>query len=273
MPLYRPSELMHYLESLGVRPKKGMSQNFLIDGNILKKIVRLADVKDSDNVLEIGSGPGALTEILLGAAKNVVAIEKDAVFAEALAKQNHSNLTVYPEDVLAFPLDRLKPLAPLKLIANLPYALTTPILEKFVKERSLCSSLTVMVQEEVARRMTSPPGSKVFGSLSVFLQFFADVSYGFFVPRNCFYPVPDVDSAVVHLKLKAPPEVDEKAFFTIVRTAFQQRRKTIASSLKKLIPDIALVLEEAGISPKARPETLDLEEFLLIYRLAHEGGA
>ena len=158
MAIYKPSELHRFLEQIGAAPKKRLSQNFLIDGNILKKMVAAAKVEAGDLVLEIGPGPGCLTEQLLGSGAYVIAVEKDPTFATALQRlQQQGRLDIYEDDVMAFSFEealqkRLKPGQKAKLIANLPYHLTTPLLARFVKHFSLFSSLVVMVQEEVARR-------------------------------------------------------------------------------------------------------------------------
>lgn len=273
--MYKPSDLIPFLASLGIVPKKGLSQNFLIDGNILRKMVSLADVKPGDVVIEIGPGPGALTQALLGTGARVIAIEKDPVLAQALSRLNPADnrLKVFCEDILSFSFEQLtpyiegRPLA--KVVANLPYHLTTPILAHLVERRDLFSSLTLMVQEEVARRFTGQPKTKDYSGFTIFLEYYTHPTYGFGVSRHCFYPQPEVDSAVVHLQLHPPPpSVDAEFFFRLTRTAFEHRRKMLRASLKDFAsPKIIMkALEECGLSPLARPEELSLENFLNLYK-------
>jgi 16S rRNA (adenine1518-N6/adenine1519-N6)-dimethyltransferase len=265
MPLFRPSELKEFLLSLGVRPQKRMSQNFLIDGNILQKIATLADLKAGDLVVEIGSGPGALTELLLEKGCKVIAIEKDLVFAKALHRlKQDDRLQVIESDVLEVDFHSYIT-QKAKVVANIPYHLTSPIMEKLFSSSSLFSKVVLMVQEEVARRCVAQPHSKDFSSFSIFLQFYAAVRYGFFVSRNCFYPAPNVDSAVICLDIKEKlPLEHPDPFFQMVRKAFSQRRKMLTSSLKGLVSQEAILkaLHELKKSPKTRPEELSLQEWI-----------
>lgn len=271
--MYKPSELRLFLNELGIFPKKGLSQNFLIDGNIIRKIVATANVQPEDTVLEIGPGPGSLTQALLQTGARVLAVEKDAVLAHALTRLGSaSQLKVVCDDILAFPLEKLAQEGTnrLKVIANLPYHLTTPILVHLISQSHLFSSLTLMVQEEVARRFTAKPGHKDYSSFTVFLQFYSNPQYAFFVSRHCFYPAPKVDSAVVKLDLKEPPLVQNvESFFKMTRTAFEHRRKMLRVSLKPLCESQAIsqALEEIGLNPLARPEELSLADFLKLHAL------
>lgn len=275
-PIYKPSELRLFLDGLGISPKKGLSQNFLIDGNIIRKIVKAADTEPGDLVLEIGPGPGSLTQALLNAGAHVVAVEKDSVLAQALQRLQtpDQRLEVFCEDILTFPLEEI--LGPkvaagkkVKVIANLPYHLTTPILAKLAQMTHLFTSLTVMVQDEVGVRMTAAPGNKDYSSLTIFLNFYSHPRYAFFVSHNCFYPAPKVDSAVVVLTLKKPPIVDEELFFKITRTAFEHRRKMLRASLRDLFEPMIIsnALESIGQNPLARPEMLSLDDFLKLYEI------
>ena len=212
MPIYKPSELRTFLNQLGIKPKKGLSQNFLIDGNIVRKIVAAANVVPGDVVLEIGPGPGSLTQALLEAGADVLAVEMDSTLAEALERLQtpEKKLQIFCLDILNFSLQ--KNLLPLlkngkkaKVIANLPYHLTTPILAMLIPHHLIFSSLTLMVQEEVGRRFTALPNTSEYSSFTVFLQFYSVPVYAFTVSRNCFYPVPKVDSAVVSLNLNPLP--------------------------------------------------------------------
>jgi 16S rRNA (adenine1518-N6/adenine1519-N6)-dimethyltransferase len=264
--IYKPTELRVFLDSLGTKAKKSLSQNFLIDGNILRKIVKTADVQPADLVLEVGPGPGALTEALLEAKAHVIAVEKDSIFAGALRR--FENVEVYEDDIMEFDITSHIPKgSKAKLIANLPYHLTTPILTKVASLHEHFQLVVVMVQEEVARRFVAQKGNKDYSSISIFLNIFCEPKYAFKVSRNCFYPAPNVDSAIVTLKLKKPPNIDLDKFFLMTRTAFQHRRKMLKASLKDLYTpqDVMNALQILNINPLARPEELSTDEFLLLF--------
>lgn len=275
MAIYKPQELLAFLESLGIRPKKGLSQNFLIDGNIIRKIVSSANVKAGDVVIEIGPGPGSLTEGLLQAGAKVIAIEKDRVLANALARfQTADNaLRIIPADILECPLEdilkeHLEKGQKAKVIANLPYHITTPIVTRLIPMHTLISKIVIMVQEEVARRFVGHPGTPSYGSLTVYLNYYSHPNYLFKVSKNSFYPSPTVDSAVVELTLKVPPSVsNQEKFFEMTRRAFEQRRKMLRVSLKeKYSPNkVENALEKMGRNPLSRPEELSLEEFIALF--------
>lgn len=275
MPLYKPSELRQFLTELNVSPKKVLSQNFLIDGNIIRKIVETANVTADDVVLEVGPGPGALSEALLQKGAHVIAVEKDRMLAKALErlKSPENHLDVFCDDIMEFPIEQelTKCLAKGqkgKVIANLPYHLTTPILVHLVPLNHIFSSLYLMVQEEVARRFTAKPGTKEYGSLTIFLNFFTRPKYAFQVSNQCFFPKPSVQSAVVILELREPPQVDSvENFFKLTRTAFQHRRKMLRGSLRELHEPkiVEEALERIGVSPQSRPEELSLDQWLALY--------
>ena len=273
MPIYKPSELHQFLQSLGVSPKKILSQNFLIDGNIIRKIVESASVEANDIVLEIGPGPGALTEALLEKGAHVIAVEKDRVLAQALErlKTPSRHLDIYCDDILLFPIKQTLQMctqSKVKVIANLPYHITTPILAYLVQEHRLFSNIIVMVQEEVARRFVALPGTKTYSSFTLFLNFFSNPKFLFPVSRHCFYPPPKVESAVVSLEPKEPPKVaDQDAFFVLTRTAFNHRRKMLRASLKELYPpeQVMKALEQLNLDPLARPEMLGLDDWLRFF--------
>lgn len=277
MSLYKPSELTAFLNSLGIAPKKGLSQNFLIDGNIIKNILASAHLQDGDQVLEIGPGPGALTEALLKAGASVVAVEMDNTLAQALHRltDDPSKLTVVQEDVLKTSWEQIKSYFPnkdqkIKLIANLPYHITTPVLAKFVPLHDDIESIVVMVQEEVGRRMSANPGSKEYGSISLFLTFYSKVEYQFKVGKRCFFPSPKVDSAVVKLTLKKPPaSIDPSSFFALTRTAYQHRRKSLRASLKAFFAphQVEEALMKLQLPDLVRPEELTLENWCDLYLL------
>lgn len=267
MSVYKPSELMLYLQELGIGPRKALSQNFLIDGNIIRKIVATAGVKGGDTVLEIGPGPGALTEELLSTGARVIAVEKDPLLAEGLKRLK--GLEIYCNDILDFPLeDHIRDKA--KVIANLPYNITTPILVHLVPKRHILSQLVLMVQDEVALRMTAKVGSSEYSSLTLFLNYYTHPRYAFKVSNNCFYPAPKVQSAIVVLDLKEPPQgSDETKFFKVTRRAFEQKRKSLRSSLREIYDPQAIenALIEMGKSPLSRPQEFSVEDFIQFIRL------
>ncbi len=264
MAKFRPKELQEYLAKIGAKPSKSLSQNFLIDGNILNKIVDLAEVTKDDLVVEVGPGPGALTERLLETGCDVVAIEKDATFAKALSAPK---LCVIEADALEYDLQpHIAKKA--KVVANLPYNVTTPLLQRFLKQGELFSSLIVMVQDEVARRLTMPCPPKDFVAFTLFLQYYSKPRYGFIVSPTCFYPAPGVYSAVIRLDLeKRFPVQDEDLFFTLVNAAFSQRRKMIKATLKPWYEPQKLIeaLEFLKKAPTSRPEDLSTEEWVKLY--------
>lgn len=275
MAIYKPTELLQFLQSLGVSPKKGLSQNFLIDGNIIKKIADTAQVQPGDVVLEIGPGPGALTEILLEKGAHVIAVEKDKVLAQALERLQTADhrLHVYCDDIMEFDIEgviRKFTQDKAKVIANLPYHITTPILAYLVQRNTLFSNIVVMVQEEVARRFVGLPGTRDYSSFTVYLQFFSNPKFAFTVSRHCFFPPPKIESAVVMLEPKTPPIVsNQEAFFKLTRTAFGHRRKMLRASLKELYaPDAVMqALESMQINPLIRPESLSLNDWLTLFKL------
>lgn len=268
MTISSPSKLLAFLEAEGLAPKKSLSQNFLIDQNILKKIVKTAEIQPGDVVLEIGPGPGALTETLLHAGAKVIAVEKDRAFAEKIRR--FEGVQVFAGDVRDFPFETLEKGGGIKVVANLPYHLTSVILALLLPRIDLFSQLTLMVQDEVAKRMTAKPNEPDFSSLSIFLNFYSVPKYSFTVSNRCFYPAPKVQSAVVNLAMKkALPDVPPEQFFPIVRKAFSQRRKMIRASLadrfeKGLIEE---TLVKIGCRKEARPENLSLDEWLAFYNL------
>jgi 16S rRNA (adenine1518-N6/adenine1519-N6)-dimethyltransferase len=275
MPIYKPSELRLFLSELNISPKKVLSQNFLIDGNIIRKIVETAKVTADDIVLEIGPGPGSLTEALLDKGASVIAVEKDRVLSKALErlKLPERKLEIFCEDIMEFPLEEkisqlLSNGKKAKVIANLPYHLTTPILVQLVQMNHLFSSFTVMVQEEVARRFTAKPGTSDYSSFTLFLNFYSNPHYGFGVSQHCFFPEPKVQSAMVILDLKEPPFVsDVEQFFILTRTAFTHRRKMMRGSLRELYQpqEIEKTLLSMGLNPLSRPGELNLEQFIHLF--------
>lgn len=249
------SELIPFLNRIQAAPQKKLSQNFLIDPNIIRKITDLAEIYPGDSVLEIGPGPGALTLALLEKKANVFAVEMDPLFAKHLHRYQNGHLRVYQDDFLKFRMENLP--KNLKVVANLPYHITTPILEKLFG--SSFSSIVVMVQKEVAARMQAKPGTKEMGSLSLFVQFYSKIVDSFIVPSTCFYPKPKVDSTVIRLDTTQIPETNP---FTLIHPAFQHRRKMLTSSLPFSKDAIRQALTEIGMRPDARPEMLSLGQWI-----------
>lgn len=271
-----PSVVRNLIEQHQFRIKKSLGQNFLTDGNIINKIVDTAELQLNEVVVEIGPGLGALTRRLAEKARQVFAVEIDrsvfCILEETLAGLN--NVTLVQEDALKTNFDRLvnthdNKAGKFKVVANLPYYITTPLIMHLLEERFCISKIVVMVQEEVARRLTASPGNKDYGALTVAANFYAEVKTAFKVPRTVFMPRPEVDSAVVSLTVRELPAVNvlnENDFFTLVKAAFQQRRKTLLnalSSANKQIPKERWldILHEADIDPTRRGETLNLQEF------------
>lgn len=256
--------------------KKKFGQNFLIDGGVLEGIVEAAGVTDKDCVLEIGPGIGTLTQYLAEAAGRVVAVEIDKTLLPVLADtlSEYDNVTVINEDVLKVDIDRIieeyNERRPIKVVANLPYYITTPIIMKLFESGALIESITVMVQKEVADRMAAGPGNKDYGSLSLAVGFYAEANTVIDVPPSSFIPQPNVGSAVVKLTKYPEPKVnvkDAKYLFEIIRTSFNQRRKTLSNSLSNNASlgvsrdKVSAALVKMGIDERARGETLTLEQF------------
>ncbi len=246
--------------------KKHLGQNFLFDAEILGSIVSAACLSPEDTVVEIGPGPGRLTRLLADRAKKLIAIELDPDLFERLRGDfiAYANVEIMQGDALQFPFETI---GPFKVVANIPYYITTPIIFRLLQARPLLQSMTLTIQKEVARRIVARPGGKDYGVLSIGTQFHAEPELTRIIPKEAFRPVPKVDSAVVHMTIRPAPAVavsDERLFFRIVKTAFSQRRKTLANSLKSLHQDIREILVSAGIDPGRRPETLSLAEFALL---------
>lgn len=260
------------------RAKKRFGQHFLNDRNIIRKIVAAAGVKEGDLVLEIGPGTGVLTEELLLAGARVWAVEVDAELIEFLkGRFQTESLTIIPADALKVSYEELARGAGgrLKLVANLPYYISGPLLSKLLTERAAFSIMVLMFQKEVAVRITSGPKSRDYGNLSVLSQALTDVKREFDVPARLFSPKPKVDSSVVSFRVLDSPKIefeDEEFFRKVVRSAFGARRKTLLNALSSLggKEEMLGALEEAGIDPKRRGETLDLDEFGALSRAIYK---
>ena len=274
--LGNPQETIAVLNKYHFVFQKKFGQNFLIDNHVLDKIIRAAQITEEDFVLEIGPGIGTMTQYLACAAREVCAVEIDRNLIPILEDtlQDYDNVTILNQDILKVDIGQLarekNDGKPIKVVANLPYYITTPIIMGLFESHVPVESITVMVQKEVADRMQTGPGSKDYGALSLAVQYYAQPYIAANVPPNCFMPRPKVGSAVIRLTLHDHPPVqaeDEKLLFQIIRASFNQRRKTLVNGLRNYEgldfsrEEIEDALEQCGFSPSVRGEALSLEEF------------
>ncbi len=263
-PAMTPTAIRERLTALNLRPSKALGQNFLADGNILRRIIELADLRRDETVLEIGPGLGALTAELMAAAGKLIAIEKDARLC-AYLRDRFPGLDLVEADAVTAPLPVVD-----KVVANLPYSISTPILERLVEAEQKPRALVLTLQREVAQRLAAAPRHKDYGALTLFTQLHYHVAIEHVIAPRCFFPAPQVESAVVVL-LRRDPRVKLRAgapFHEIIRQGFSQRRKM----LKKLLArqyDAERAFAEVGIPGKVRAEELSLEQWI---RLANAVG-
>ena len=265
--------MIDILDRYGFKFNKRLGQNFIIDGNIIKKIADVAGLDESTGVLEIGPGFGTLTQVLCKKAKKVIAVEVDENLREVhKGTLNYPNLKIIYEDFLKVDVNKLIEEEfqglDVKIVANLPYYITTPIITKVLEEKYKVSKIVVMVQKEVAQRLNAKAGTKEYGALTLAVQYRADTNIAMIVPNTVFMPRPKVDSAVVELKILPEPKIrvrDERMLFAVIRASFGQRRKTILNGLSKNLNISKDIINEslvyAGIPPGIRGEDLTLEEF------------
>lgn len=271
------SATMDLVKRHGFKFTKSLGQNFLIDDNIVDKIVAGAGIGSSDKIIEVGPGIGTLTREMASRAGDLMAVEIDKNLIPILTDTlgDYENVKIVNEDIIKADIrgliDENLDGGPVKLVANLPYYITTPIIMRFLEEDINVTDIVVMVQKEVAERMNAQPGGKDFGALSVAVQFYCDTEIVAKVPRHLFVPQPNVDSIVIALRVRPERKyrVDsEDLFFKVVKAAFGQRRKTLLNSIASmgnLSKDMVKeALEEAGIDPKRRGETLSLDEFAIL---------
>ncbi|MDF2855324.1 MAG: rRNA methyltransferase [Neobacillus sp.] len=266
------------LERYGFSFKKSLGQNFLIDTNILQRIVDFAEIGENTGTIEIGPGIGALTEQLARSSKKVVAFEIDQRLLPILSDtlSPYENVKIIHKDVLEADVQgvidqEFADMDDLMVVANLPYYVTTPIIMKLLEEHLPIRGIVVMLQKEVANRISASPGTKEYGSLSIAIQYYTHAETVMIVPKTVFVPQPNVDSAVIRLTRREKPAVsvkDENFFFHVTRSSFAQRRKTILNNLTSQLPDgkqkkeeILAALAAADIEPTRRGETLSLAEF------------
>lgn len=268
------SATMDLVKRHGFKFTKSLGQNFLIDDNIVDKIVAGAGIGPSDKIIEVGPGIGTLTREMASRAGALMAVEIDKNLIPILTDTlgDYENVKIVNEDIIKADIrgliDENLDGGPIKLVANLPYYITTPIIMRFLEEDINVTDIVVMVQKEVAERMNAQPGGKDFGALSVAVQFYCDTEIVAKVPRHLFVPQPNVDSIVIALRVRPERKYrvdNEDLFFKVVKAAFGQRRKTLLNSIASmgnLTKDMVKeALEEAGIDPKRRGETLSLDEF------------
>ena len=280
--LGQPQNTIAILKKYDFTFQKKFGQNFLIDTHVLEKIVDAADIGKEDLVLEIGPGIGTVTQYLCEAARQVIAVEIDRKLIKILKDtlSAYDNVEVINEDILKVDIAKLveekNEGKPIKVVSNLPYYITTPIIMTLLEKRVPVTDMTLMMQEEVARRMQATPGNKDYGALSLAVQYYSVPYIAAFVPQNCFMPRPNVGSAVVNLKCHKNPPVevmDEELMFKLIKASFAQRRKTLQNGLansaeldftkEEIIEAILKMQELLGMkqNPLIRGETLTLKEF------------
>lgn len=277
------------LEHHGFTFKKSFGQNFLTDTNILQKIVDTAEVDKAVNVIEIGPGIGALTEFLAENATEVMAFEIDDRLVPILADtlRDFDNVTIVNEDILKVDLAKhiqnfKNPDLPIKVVANLPYYITTPILMHLIESGIPFSEFVVMMQREVADRISAQPNTKAYGSLSIAVQYYMTAKVAFIVPRTVFVPAPNVDSAILKMVRRPEPAVavkDEAFFFKVAKASFTHRRKTLWNNLtgyfgksEEVKEQLTAALEKAELAPSVRGEALDLAAFAHLSDALQEQG-
>ena len=271
-----PQNTIEILHKYKFHFQKKFGQNFLIDAHVLDKIIEAAEITKDDFVVEIGPGIGTMTQYLAEAAREVVAVEIDKALIPILEDtlQNYKNISILNEDILKVDLlslvEQRNQNQPMKVVANLPYYITTPIIMQLFESRVPIKSVTVMVQKEVAQRMQVGPGTKDYGALSLAVQYYARPYIAANVPPNCFMPRPNVGSAVIRLDRYEEPPVDvtdERLMFRLIRASFNQRRKTLVNGLANSPEldfskeEILKALADLGKDAAVRGETLTLEEF------------
>ncbi len=266
------ASIKHELREHGLFPKKKLGQHFLVDRNVLNKVVRIAEVGEEDVILEVGPGLGQMTVALAHLAKKVIALEIDERLVAILRQKvkDYPNVEVSQGDILKvdFKCFFKKEAGPIKVVANLPYQISTPLLFRFIESKEVFSDLTLMLQREVAERMVASPGRKEYGPLSILIQVFSEVSIQFIIKPSSFFPAPKVESALIQMVWKEKPMIeadDEEWFKRVVKACFGYRRKTLINALKhselSLPKSIESRMEEIGIDPRRRPETFTIPEF------------
>lgn len=272
-PTIAKREVTKYiLKTFDIHMSKKLGQNFLIDEGIVKEIVHAADIQEGETILEVGPGIGTLTQGLAEAKANVVAVELDNRLPEVLAKtlEGYDNVRIVHGDILKVNIPEIVEGKNFKVVANLPYYITTPIIMALLEQKLPVTKIVTMIQKEVADRMVAKPGKKDYGALSVAVQYYTTPEIVAHVPPKSFIPAPAVDSVVIRCDVRPEPAVkviSEKMFFRVVKAAFSQRRKTLSNSLKTMgiaAEVIKKAIEDADIDGTRRGETLTLQEFACI---------
>lgn len=276
--LYSPARIREVMEAHGIRTAKSLGQNFLADGNIVRRIADAAEITAEDCILEVGPGIGTLTEELSIRAKKVVAVEIDRHLLPVLSDTlgGRENVKIIHDDILNVDLGALCREEfgghRMKVVANLPYYVTTPILTKLVLESERVSMISVLIQKEVAERMSAVEGGKEYGSLSVFMRYYSEPEFCFTVPASVFIPKPKVDSAVLRLSVRESLEPVGEHFFELVRAAFSMRRKTLLnclshSELALSKEEVAGALRELGLPENIRGEAISFADYVKLSKL------
>ena len=273
------------MKKYNISANKKLGQNFLIDDDIIQNIIDAAELKETDLVIEIGPGLGTLTSKLLEKAGKVIAIELDEKMLKVLNDRFslYNNFILINNDVLKVDLNKiieenLEQLKSVKIVANLPYYITTPIIMKLLESKLKIETITVMVQKEVADRITATPGDKLSGAITYSVDYYAKAEEVVFVSKSCFMPSPEVDSAVIKLEIRKEPKVNvlnEEMFFKVIKASFMQRRKTLINGLMNsgIIKDrekLNAILKEANIDSNIRGEKLTIEQFANLSNLIYE---
>lgn len=282
--LYSKSAVKTLLSRKKLAPRHSLGQNFLVDKNILEKIIDSSELGPSDLILEIGAGLGVLTEVLINKSGGVVAVELDKGLFSILEEKfsDKKQLKLINQDIMNVNLSEiflegLEGKFNLKVVANLPYYITTPLIFKLIESNISWSSIVVLMQKEVADRICAKPGSKEYGALTVMLKFYGNIERVAIVPKTVFYPIPKVDSTIIKIKPVSRPEAKDIYPYLrrVVQASFGQRRKTILNALTSFAQlfggkqGMADFLEKININPESRGETIDIDKFLLLAKEIH----
>lgn len=268
-----PSQVRDLARRFDIRPTRSLGQNFMIDPNAIRRVVRRAEIQPGDEVIEVGAGLGTLTLAIAEAAVSVVAVEIDRRLIPALAEavSSSSNVRIVQSDALQLDLSTLTGGRPHRLVSNLPYNIATPLIAKLLEQAPEVYDFSIVVQREAGERFAAPPGSKTYGSISVMVAYYCHARVVGKVPPTVFWPPPTVESVIVRLSRRPPGvQADPAALKSVVRAAFSQRRKTIrntiSSGLMLDIPEVEEAVRAAGLDPGARAEMLSLEDFAALTR-------
>lgn len=271
--------IQNLLASHGIKPKKSLGQHFLINQSVVDKMIQTAEITPKDTILEIGPGLGILTQTLCQKAEKVIAIEIDPKMVEILKKTcgHFKNLKIINNDILSKSIDYQLSTIDYKLVSSLPYQITSPVIRKFLEAENKPQSLTLLIQKEMAQRITAKPGNRERGFLTVLVEFYSQTEIVAWVDKNNFWPKPKVDSAIIKISIRSQfYHLEPKSFFRIVQAGFSTKRRQIHNSLagglhlpKEKILD---TLVKANIDPKRRAETLTLNEWIELYNLLTKRG-